>query len=173
MNLLFLKILIVLSMFMSCINEANIKFVYYDDLEFDLSKSNINLEEISKKYDFLKILLLDSSKKQLLFEFDAELKIDYADFSKGLELSNSTVSYKTGVNDIREIFKSKISIDSFINNLYDDLIIASGNLHISYPIYVKDNLAVIEIMFKDGYDIFFLKLDEKLLYINWLGGISE
>jgi hypothetical protein len=145
------------------------KFVNYQ--EFELAyKETQNLNILSQKFDLLTLLLLDSSHKQKIFKFNSELEELYRHYSNGLSINESTVGFVTQTCDIENLLSSEVLINKFLSCICDIVTLQELTPKISYPIYVKNNTAVVEIIVNENSDIYFLRLNKGVLQINWLGG---
>ncbi|MDD3167452.1 MAG: hypothetical protein PHN20_08510 [Bacteroidales bacterium] len=151
---------------------AQERIVSYQDFELAYSE-NSDLKIISKKFNLLFILLLDTAYKVPFFEYDEELKDFYIDYSYGLKPNDSTVGFAVHIKEIDELFSSNL----FINKVLDCVTYSedrkSIKQRINYPIYKKDNTAIIEILSGGSSDIYYLKIHNGIVQINWLGGVIE
>ncbi|MGF1636873.1 MAG: hypothetical protein ACFCUU_07350 [Cyclobacteriaceae bacterium] len=82
------------------------------------------------------------------------------------------MGFFTQHTDIKKIFESE---DRIKNCLFDDFSLKVGDYKIRYPVYVKNNTAIAEIITNSTTDFYFFILhkDKGVVQINWLGGIIE
>ena len=151
---------------------AQERIVSYQDFELAYSE-NSDLKIISKKFNLLFILLLDTAYKVPFFEYDEELKDFYIDYSYGLKWNDSTVGFVVHIKEIDELFSSKLFINKVLDCVTDSEDRKLITQRINYPIYKKDNTAIIEILSGGSSDIYYLKLHNGIVQINWLGGVIE
>lgn len=166
----FSKLILFLFLTISCqvvVSQNN--FVKYQD--FELSYENDpDLHRLSKDFDLLFILLLDSSYSQGFFKYDPELEDSFNEYSHGMVLNRLTVGFATKHTDIKKIFDSKSKI---MNCLFDDRFIEGKHL-INYPVYIKNDTAIAEITTNNSISgIYFFRLQSGIVQINWLGEIIE
>ena len=148
------------------------KFVEYHDFEIAYH-NNPDLNVLSKRFDLLYILLLDTTNKLPFFEYDLELKNLYKGYSSGLNLNESTVGFVTQINKIEEIFNSDRLINKVFNCIFDAEDIQTIKRKINYPVYIKNNTAIVEVLTDNGFDIYYFRLHDGVVQINWLGGVME
>lgn len=149
------------------------KFINYEDFELAYS-NNPNLENLSNRFDLLFILLLDDTNKSLFFDYDLSLNESYDNYIKGLNLNKSTVGFVTQKKEIIEIFNSEILWRKVLNCISSVESTQIVKKTINYPIYVKDNTAIIEIFTGSSIlNTYYFRLNDGVVQINWLGRIIE
>ncbi len=148
------------------------KFISYKDFELAYRK-NPDLEILSKDFDLLFVLLLDSSNKQQFFKYDSELEELFNEYSYGLRLNESTVGFVTQTTDVKKIFTSNLLISKVFNCVFDTTTLQETKRIVSYPIYLKNNTAIVEISTGNASDVYYLRLRKGVVQINWLGGTIE
>ena len=170
----FLKLALFLILTVNCnIIMSQDRFIRYQDFELAY-RNNPDLETLSKEFDLLFILLLDSSDKQQFFIFDSGLEELFNEYSNGLRLNESTLGFVTQITDIKKIFNSNLLINKIFNCVFDTITLREETKkEISYPVYLKNNTAIIEISTGNTSDIFYLRLCKGVVQINWLGGTIE
>jgi|SRR5690554_1447600 len=146
---------------------AQNKFVSVADFDYSLAGSN--LSSLESEFDLLKILLLDSSKQNLFFDYDPELKELFFEYSKSLQLSKKTLGFVTDLTKIKSIFDEP---ERIFNSVFNENI-AFENYKIDQPIYINENKAIIEILSPTTSDLYYLRIYEGVVQINWLGGVIE
>jgi hypothetical protein len=146
-----------------------VKFIDYQEFESAYQK-NSSLDELSKDFDLLPVLLLDSAYKQRFFTFNPDLEDEFTGYSNGLRLNESTVSFFTRHTDIKKVFDSPDKIFNCLRNEEDPI---GMKQILAFPIYVKNNTAIVTILKNNGSDTYYFKLNEGVVQINWLGGILE
>ncbi len=87
-----------------------------------------------------------------------------------MRLNKSTVGFFTRHTDIRKIFESP---DKIFNCLIDEASPNEVKQVFAFPIYVKNNAAIVTILKSNGSDTYFFRLHEGVVQINWLGGVME
>lgn len=147
---------------------AQNRFVSIADFENSLKDSNLN--SLAVAYDFLKIMLLDSSKEGLLFDYDPEIKELFSEYKKSMQLSKETVGFATDKADIKQVFNEPERIFQCVYSNSVDLLF---NFKIDQPIYIHDNKAIFEILSPTTSDVYYLRIYNGIVQINWLGGIIE
>ncbi len=149
---------------------AQEKIIRYQDFELAYS-NNSDLKIISNRFNLLFILLLDTTYKVQFFEYDAELKDLYKEYSCGLKLNESTVGFVAHIKKIDEIFSSSLLTNKAFNCISDAETQKIAKQRISYPIYIKDNMAIVEILSGSSFsDIYYFRLNDGVVQINWLSG---
>lgn len=148
------------------------KFVTYQEFE-SAYRNSYNLEILSNDFNFLYILLLDTCNKQELFKYDSELKELFKEYSYGLNQNKLSVGFVTQILDIKDMFDSDILVNKLFSCISDTLTQQVNKQAINFPIYVKGNTAIIDISTNGASDIFYLKLHNGTLQVNWLGGTME
>ncbi len=148
------------------------KFIYYQDFELAYDKKK-DLKLLGNDFDLLFILLLDSTNKEQFFKYDPELKDLYTDYSFGLKLNKSTVGFVTQVTEIKEIFTSEVLKNKVFSCINDTITQQIAKPMINYPIYLKQNTAIVEMLTGGASDVYYFKLEKGIVQINWLGGTME
>ncbi len=148
------------------------KIVRYQDFELAYS-NNSDLKIISNRFDLLFISLLDTTYKVQFFEYDAELKDLYKGYSHGLKLNKATVGFVARIQKIDEIFNSSLLTNKAFNCISDEETQKTVKQTINYPIYIKDNTAIVEILSGSSSDIYYFRLNDGVVQINWLGGVMD
>jgi hypothetical protein len=168
-----LKIILLFILTINCkIVMSQVKFVRYQDFEMTYS-NNPDLNKLSKNYNLLFILFLDSSYEQQILEYDPGLENLYRGSAYGINFNESTVGFVTHVSNITEIFNSNLYVDKIFNCIYDEIPVKHYKKVISYPVYIKNNIAVLNVLTNSGNDTYYFKLYNGILQINWLGGTTE
>lgn len=138
--------------------------------DFDESLADSDLSSLEGEFDLLKILLLDSSKQNLIFEYDPELKEPFVEYSKSLQLSRKTVGFVTDLTTIRSIFDEP---ERIFNSVFVGGVDFQNRYWIDQPIYTNEDKAIIEILSPTTSDLYYLRVYEGVVQINWLGGVIE
>jgi hypothetical protein len=147
-------------------------FVFYEEVLNEL-QSTENIAGLENKYDFTFILLLDSTKIELIERTGYPFIDEFRNYVPGLSLTEQTVGFVTDKTEIREIFQDKNSLKRILdctkkcNN--PNITMTS----INYPIYIKGNRAIFETFGPTWSDTYYAILQNGVLQINWLGGIME
>ena len=138
--------------------------------EFSALMSKNDLQSLAGQFDLLKILLLDISKEDMFLSFDPELSDDYQEYSNSMELNDRTVGFATEKENIELLIADpeRIYCSIFSENELSKLV-----LEIDEPIYIYQNQAIIEISSRTTSDLYYLRLNEGIVQINWLGGTVE
>ena len=148
------------------------KFIYYQDFKSDYN-NNPNLEVLNYGYDLLYVLLLDTTNILHFYEYDSELEDLYNGYSFGLKFDESTVGFVAQISTIDELFKSNILMNKVFYCIMDIETQQVFRPKINYPIYIKENTAIVEIQMGETFDVYCIKLSERVIQINWLGGVME
>ncbi len=147
------------------------KFISYQDFELAYNK-NPDLMKLNLYFNLLNIMVLDSTKKQLIIKSQLVSEDYYNDFIYGIKTHKYTMGFKTGVKNIKEIFTSTVLMNKVFNCISDTLTQKQLNKQINYPIYIKDNVAIVTIEAKNFTDIYYFKLNKYgILQIKWIYGI--
>ena len=117
-------------------------------------KNNSNKIQIVEKYDWISILLLDSSEIMTIKKLNPYLITEYEDFALGLKLKSKYKSYPTKQEDIKRIFIDNSLKNQLLISLYN-----SENTYIKYPVYIKDNKVVFDIYLGTWFATYFAKLE--------------
>ncbi|NEN25326.1 hypothetical protein G3O08_17655 [Cryomorpha ignava] len=147
---------------------AQNRFVSVADFNYYLPGSDLG--SLEREFDLLKILLLDSSKQALFFEYDPELKELFFEYSKSLQLSKKTFGFVTDLTNIKLIFEEPGRI---FNSVFSESVAFEYNYKIDQPIYINENKAIVEILSPTTSDIYYLRINEGVVQINWLGGVIK
>ncbi len=147
------------------------KIIRYKDFEREYKK-NPNLKTLSEKYYLCYILLLDTTYKADFFRYDAEIKVCYEGCYYGLKDNEHTVSFSTKSKKIEDFFSSDLLLKKVLNCIYNT-INQYNPPRISYPIYIKNNTAIVNFRGNDFTDTYCFKLENGQVKINWLLGIDE
>lgn len=152
------------------LNKSN--FVIYEEVINEL-KSAKNISQLENKYDYVFILLLDSTNIDLIIKTGYPHIDEFRDYAAGLALSKQTIEFVTEKQDIKEIFNDENLLKRILactktNNSYD-----IPMTKFDYPVYIKGNTAVFETSGPTWTDTYYAKLEKGILQINWLGGIIE
>lgn len=123
-------------------NSDTLKFIEYKDFELAY-KSGKNMKQLSNNFDFLSILLLDSTHAKTLFKFDPKLKVNLTHASASAKLSESTVAFRTYLETLRDVLQSEKSRDLIPSCLYGEEAV-ENEYKINNPIYINGNVAVVE-----------------------------
>ncbi|MFB6344138.1 hypothetical protein ACE1ET_20635, partial [Saccharicrinis sp. FJH62] len=144
------------------------KYIYYENVINDL-KSAKDLRNLESRYNYVFVLLLDSSNIELIEETGYQYLDEFRLYAMGLNLSNQTVGFVTDKNNITEIFEDENSLEKVLicTNLdSSDIKMTTFN----FPIYLKDNLAIFETSGPTWSNTYIARLENGRLQINWLGG---
>jgi len=147
-------------------------FIAYEEVinELELSK---NISGLINKYDYAFILLLDSTKIELIEKTGYSYIDEFREYAAGLPLSKRTTGFVTEKRVITEIFKDKKSLKRILsctNTLNSPDILKTK---FDSPIYIKGNTAIFETFGPTWSDTYYARLEKGILQINWLGGIIE
>ncbi|WP_149240835.1 hypothetical protein [Dyadobacter sp. 32] len=149
-----------------------IEFLTYEDFEKMISL-NSNPSDLAKAFDLLSIMLLDSSRNEILFKFDPTLKRDFHEYSHYAKINDTTVGFVTESKDLRSMFLSENSRSRIINCVRGEEEVQMENFVIENPIYIKNDIAVIRILTPISEDRYYITLKKGIVQINWLDGIIE
>ncbi len=152
------------------LSQPRSRFIDYKSFELEL-KAGKELHLLSKSYDFLYLSLLDSSNNQYFFEFDSELEDLYKGYSPGLKLSCTTVGFVSKILCVKDLFNSKVLLGQLFSCISDVQVQALQQ--IVYPIYIKENIAIVNIKNGDSCDLYQVRLHHGVIQVNWLGGVIE
>jgi len=135
-------------------------------------KANSNLKDLEKRYDLLYILLLDSSHRNKIIKYDSELEQYFNEYSSAMNVNDATVGFITHFTEIMQVFDAEFRI---FNCLIDLSTVSNRKYTINYPIYINknNNTAIAEISSPSSCDVFYFRLHEGIVQINWLGGVIE
>lgn len=118
-------------------------FLSYGDVIKEL-KSSTNISELKNKYDYMFILLLDSTSIDLIEKTGYAYIDEFRNYATGLPLSNQTMGFATEKQDVKEIFRDENLLKRILNCTKP---FNSPDIPITkfdYPIYIKDNTAIFE-----------------------------
>ncbi len=150
----------------------NERFVIYENVISEL-KSSANISELKDKYDYMYILLLDSTNIDLIKKTRYAYIDEFRNYSAGLPLSNRTIGFVTDKTEIKEIFNDENSLKRILSS---SKTINSPDIPMTkfdFPVYIKGNTAVFETSGPTWSDTYYASLEKGILQINWLGGIIE
>jgi len=147
-------------------------FVSYGDVIKEL-KSSTNISELENKYDYMFILLLDSTSIDLIEKTGYAYVDDFRNYAIGLPLSNQTIGFVTEKREIKEIFRDENSLKRILSctKTYNSPDIPMTKF--DFPVYIKGNTAIFETSGPTWSDTYYARLEKGILQINWLGGIIE
>ena len=148
---------------------AQNKYTYIADFN-ESFENNPQLGYLEKEFDLLKILLLDSTKQELIFEHDPGLETSYKEYSKSLALSKNTVGFITDYNKIELVVNSQ---ERIFDCVFTEKEMLGINCSIKEPIYIYENKAIIEIQSRMTSDLYYIRLHDGVVQINWVGGVIE
>lgn len=151
---------------------AQEKFVRYQDFEIAYSH-NIDLNKISQQFNLLSLLLLDSSNQELFFEYDSTLKDRYKKYVYRLRSSDNAFGFIAHISKVDKIFTSNLLTNKFFDCISDTLTQDLSKQQISYPIYIKDNTAVVKVKRDNSINVYILRFHEGLAQIYWLEETTE
>ncbi|WP_439583440.1 hypothetical protein [Dyadobacter bucti] len=149
-----------------------LKFIKYHDFELAM-ESDSGIEQVLKDFNLLSILLLDSTKSEVLFKYDSELKTNFHYALAASELTESTVGFRTECETLEGVLKSKRSLNMIFDCIYGEYARASSEYRIINPVYINGNVAVVEIANMNVFSQFFIKLDNGIVHINLLESTIE
>jgi len=147
-------------------------FILYEEVLNEL-QSTENITELENKYDFTFILILDSTKIELIEKTGYPYIDEFRNYVPGLTQTKQTVGFVTDKTEIRDIFQDKNSLKRILDctNGYNSSNLAM--IKINYPVYIKGNRAIFETSGTTWSDTYSAILHNGVLQINWLGGILE
>ncbi|MBU2554265.1 MAG: hypothetical protein KKF98_07365 [Bacteroidetes bacterium] len=148
------------------------KFIRFQDFRVAYI-TNPNLNDLSKDYNLLFISLLDTACRKEIFEYDLELKDLYLEYSYGMQMNASTVGFVAHVQKLDDVFNSNRLISKVYHCILDTVTQQAINRKIGFPIYIKDNIAIVEVISDKSSDIYYFRLKDGVVQINWLGGVIE
>ena len=158
---------------MSCSQSSKkMTFVEYENVMADLQSSD-NLGELRYAYDYIAVLLLDSSKIDLILQTGFQDLEEFRDYAYGLSQPDEAVGFVTNIKDIKKLFYDQKSLKRILECTQS---FESSGVEIAkfdYPIYVKGDEAVFEISGPTWTNIYFARLENGIFQINWLGGTIE
>lgn len=167
------KNILVLILIINChMVMSQTKFVQYQDFEIAFNEKP-DLKSLSNDFDLLFVLLLDSSNRQEFFKYNQELVELYRGYSCGLQLNMSTVGFVTQITDIKDIFRSDSLMSKVFSCVFDLQTQKITKQIINFPIYLKHNTAIVEISTGNSSDVYYFRLHEGVVQINWLGGTID
>src|SRR5690554_5568799 len=99
-----IRLLLLVFFFLHCslMVMAQSKFVSVADFNESLKSSD--LSSLEREFDFLKILLLDHSKKDLLFKYDPNLETLFSEYAKSMLTNKKTLGFVTDLKGIKSVF---------------------------------------------------------------------
>lgn len=147
-------------------------FIEYDTAIKEL-KANNNFESIEFKYDYIFVLLLDSTEIKLLKKHSTEIIEEFRNYAPGLKNSERSVGFVTEKKDIKDVFTDKLNHKRIFECLHAENSLDIEYLTIDSVIYIKEQSVIFEISGSTWSDTYFAKLDKGVFHINWLGGIIE
>lgn len=159
-----------LPMYGQALNKS--RFVIYEEV-IDELKSAKNISKLEDKYDYLFILLLDSTNIDLIKKTGYPYIDVFRNHATGLSLSKQTIGFVTEKREIKEIFKDENSLNRILASTksYDSHDIPMTKF--DYRVYIKGNSAIFETSGPTRADTYYARLEKGILQINWLGGIIE
>ncbi|TDE18548.1 hypothetical protein [Dyadobacter psychrotolerans] len=151
--------------------EVILEFIDYQDFE-KVFRVNRNSELITKKFDLVSILLLDSTNAEILFKLDPKLEEDFHYAMLVSRLSMSTVGFVTDLETLRDVLLSKEERDMIITCVHGE---GADNMkyNIGSPVYIKNNTAIIQILGPSSVDDYYVTINSGVVQLNFLGGIIE
>lgn len=149
-----------------------VKFIEYREFE-SAYQSGVDLSQLSRDFDFLRLLLLDSSRSQELFEFDPYLKELFEMYLPEKQPNDKTIGFVTNAGSVKEVFENERTLRKIVDCAYDETTVDILKWNFHYPIYLNENTAVFEIYAPFTSDLYIMRLLEGTDQINWLGGVME
>lgn len=147
-------------------------FIHYEEV-LDELQSTENISELENKYNFTFLLILDSTKIDLIEETGYPYIDDFRNYVPGLSQTKQTVGFVTDKTEIRDIFQDKNSLKRILDctNGFNSPNLAMTKFN--YPVYIKGNTVIFETFGPTWSDTYSAILHNGVLQINWLGGIME
>lgn len=147
-------------------------FVIYEDVINELKLAE-NISAKENKYDYVCILLLDSTNIDLIIKTGYPYIEEFRNYTAEIPLSNRTTGFVTEKREIKEIFRDEKSLKKMLACIkpYNSPDIPMTKF--DHPIYIKGNAAIFETSGPSWSDIYYARLENGVLQINWLGGVME
>ncbi|MBN2571560.1 MAG: hypothetical protein JXA68_05485 [Ignavibacteriales bacterium] len=147
-------------------------FVIYEEVINEL-KSAKNISQLENKYDYVFILLLDSTNIDLIIKTGYPYINEFRNYAASLALSKKTIGFVTEKQYIKEIFNDENSLKRILTCTKTNNSPDIPMTKFDYPVYIKGNTAVFETSGPTWTDTYYARLEKGIFQINWLGGIIE
>lgn len=147
-------------------------FVIYEEVINEL-KSATNISELKDKYDYVLILLLDSTSIDLIKKTGYTHIDEFRNYAEGLSHSNQTIGFVTEKREIKELFTDENSLSRILSITKTFNSPDLPRTKFDFPVYIKENTAIFETSGPTWSDTYYARLEKGILQINWLGGIIE
>jgi len=141
MRRLFLLTYLTLSICLIGQNRTRLKFVDYNYVIAELKK-NPNNKRITDKYDFVYILLLDSSELKTIKRTNPNIIDEFRNYSYGLKPKHNFKTLKIKETNIKKLFEDSINGKRIMKLLKPEM--ETENIKIDSPIYIKQNKAIFD-----------------------------
>lgn len=111
----------------------NIKPVLFVDCKSVILelKKNPNKKHIVEEYDWINILLLDSTEINTIKKINPYLVEEYKEFALGLKQNNKFISYPTKETDVKRIFNDNTNQNQLLKFLHPE-----EKSTIYFPVYI-------------------------------------
>lgn len=148
------------------------KFILYEDVIKELLSAS-NVKDFENKYDYTKLLLLDSTNIELFEQTGCKDIYEYRHYATWLVSSKQSCFFVTENKPIQEILEEPRALKNILDCLKIENNSDQPQTVFEYPIYIKENIAIFEILGPTWSDIYLARVANDRLEINWLGGIIE
>jgi len=143
-------------------NRNLLKFVDYNSAIAEIKK-NPNNEKIQDKYEFVYILLLDSSEIKTIKRINPDIIDEFRDYSYGLKPKHNIKSLKIKETNIKKLFVDSINRKRIMKLLQPE--VGTENMKINSPIYIKQNKAIFDISGEIWTTTYFAKIEDNKIKI--------
>lgn len=147
-------------------------FITYEEVINELESTD-TISALENRYNYTFVLLLDSTRIDLIEKTGYTAIKEFRDYAMGLPLSKRTFGFVTEKQDIKALFKDKNALKKIIACTKP---INSPDIAMTtfdYPVYIKENTAIFETSGPTWSDTYYARLEKGVLHVNWLGGIVE
>jgi hypothetical protein len=153
-------------------NNIKFKFIDYDQVILEL-KSNKNFKTIEYKYDYIFVLLLDSSEIKLIKRLNPEIIEEFRNYAQGIQFNEMTVGFVTEKKEIKEILLDKSDQTRIFDCLHPENSSDIKYLNFVPTVYIKGNKAIFEVSGPTWSTTYFARLTNHVFQINGLISIIE
>jgi hypothetical protein len=141
-------------------NRNHLMFVDYTSAIAEIKKNPGN-KKIKDKYDYVNILLLDSSELNTIKRIDPNIIDEFREYSYGLKLKRNFKNLKIEGTNIKKLFVDSINQRQILKLLQPEIRIE--DMKIDSPIYIKQNKAIFDISGKIWTATYFAKIENNKL----------
>lgn len=153
-------------------SSRKMKFVEYETVVEDLLSSD-SLRELQHAYDYTAVLLLDSSKIELVLQTGFQYLEEFRNSALGLSQVDQTLGFVTSKDEIKELFQDQKSLERILECTHSSESTDIEMSEFDNPIYFKGDEAVFRMSGPTWSDTYYARLKNGVLQIKWLGGAIE